>query len=96
MLLNTDASFRFERGIDINLCEYAIKRAAIINSRIWQVEKSASDISWISTLEKDRRFSSVLLKLMKKLNRVIGAGNSCRKKPLRNILVSLEIKSQLV
>ncbi len=28
--LNTDASFRFERGIDINLVEYALSRAAIL------------------------------------------------------------------
>lgn len=28
--LNTDASFRFERGIDINLVEYALTRAAIL------------------------------------------------------------------
>src|SRR5690606_24660682 len=28
--LNTDASFRFERGIDPNLAEYALKRAALL------------------------------------------------------------------
>jgi phenylalanyl-tRNA synthetase beta chain len=28
--LNTDASFRFERGIDPNITEYALKRAALI------------------------------------------------------------------
>ena len=28
--LNTDASYRFERGIDIELCEYALKRAALL------------------------------------------------------------------
>ena len=28
--LNTDASFRFERGIDINLTKYALKRAALL------------------------------------------------------------------
>ena len=28
--LNTDASFRFERGIDINFTEYALKRAALL------------------------------------------------------------------
>jgi phenylalanyl-tRNA synthetase beta chain len=28
--LNTDASFRFERGIDVELVEYAIKRAALL------------------------------------------------------------------
>ncbi len=28
--LNTDASFRFERGIDVNLTKYALKRAALL------------------------------------------------------------------
>ena len=28
--LSTDASFRFERGIDIQLCDYALKRAALL------------------------------------------------------------------
>lgn len=32
--LNTDASFRFERGIDPNLCEYALKRAALLITEI--------------------------------------------------------------
>ena len=30
MNLNTDASFRFERGIDPNITEYALKRAALL------------------------------------------------------------------
>ena len=37
--LNTDASFRFERGIDINFAKYALKRAAI-NKRICQRKNS--------------------------------------------------------
>ena len=32
--LNTDASFRFERGIDINSVEYALKRAALLIKEI--------------------------------------------------------------
>ena len=28
--LNTDASFRFERGIDPNITDYALKRAALL------------------------------------------------------------------
>jgi len=32
--LNTDASFRFERGIDPNITEYALKRAAILITEI--------------------------------------------------------------
>ncbi len=32
--LNTDASFRFERGIDPNITEYALLRAAILITEI--------------------------------------------------------------
>jgi phenylalanyl-tRNA synthetase beta chain len=36
--LNTDASFRFERGIDINITEFALKRAALLKNLLphWQ------------------------------------------------------------
>ncbi len=32
--LNTDASFRFERGVDPNITEYALMRAAILLTEI--------------------------------------------------------------
>jgi phenylalanyl-tRNA synthetase beta chain len=42
--LNTDASFRFERGIDPNTVEYALQRAAILIAEIAE-GKIVSDIS---------------------------------------------------
>jgi len=36
--LNTDASFRFERGIDPNITEYALKRAALLITEIAEGE----------------------------------------------------------
>ncbi len=41
--LNTDASFRFERGIDPNLCEFALKRLVLLIQEI-AGGKVASDI----------------------------------------------------
>ncbi|MEM9897522.1 MAG: phenylalanine--tRNA ligase subunit beta, partial [Bacteroidota bacterium] len=41
--LNTDASFRFERGIDINFTEYALKRAALLIEE-YAGGKIASDV----------------------------------------------------
>ncbi len=32
--LNTDASFRFERGVDVNMCIFALKRAALLIKEI--------------------------------------------------------------
>jgi phenylalanyl-tRNA synthetase beta chain len=42
--LNTDASFRFERGIDINMTKYALKRAALLIEE-YAGGKMGSDIS---------------------------------------------------
>ena len=41
--LNTDASFRFERGIDINFTKYALKRAALLIKE-YANGKIASDV----------------------------------------------------
>ena len=41
--LNTDASFRFERGIDINVTEYALKRAALLIEK-YAGGKMSSDV----------------------------------------------------
>jgi phenylalanyl-tRNA synthetase beta chain len=57
--LNTDASFRFERGIDINMTEYALKRAALLIEE-YAGGKLASDISDFLS-NKNRRLSSILI-----------------------------------
>lgn len=84
--INTDASFRFERGIDINLCEYALKRAAILIQEMAGGEIT-SDIS--DFYPKKAKDFSVFLNF-EKVNRVIG--EVIPAEVIKNILVSLEIK----
>ena len=84
--INTDASFRFERGIDINLCEYALKRAAILIQEMAGGEIT-SDIS--DFYPKKAEDFSVFLNF-EKVNRVIG--EVIPAEVIKNILVSLEIK----
>lgn len=84
--INTDASFRFERGIDINLCEYALKRAAILIQEMAGGEIT-SDIS--DFYPKKAEDFSVFLNF-EKVNRVIG--EVIPAEVIKNILVSLEVK----
>ena len=56
--LNTDASFRFERGIDINMTEYALKRAALLIEE-YAGGKMASDV--MIFIQENGRFSSFLI-----------------------------------
>jgi len=86
--LQTDASFRFERGIDPEMVIYALKRAALlikeiaggtISSKIKDVysghfEKTEVDVLW------------------KNINRLIG--KNLGKDVIKNILISLEFEIQ--
>jgi len=84
--LNTDASFRFERGIDPNITEYAIKRAAnlILEVAGGKVSSEIVDL-YPSKIEDFQVFLSY-----EKMNRIIGA--EIPKETVKNILASLEIK----
>jgi phenylalanyl-tRNA synthetase beta chain len=84
--LNTDASFRFERGIDINMTEYALKRAALLIEK-YAGGKLASDISdfYPIKMEDFQVFLSY-----KSAYRLIG--QEIPKDEIKNILASLEIK----
>jgi len=84
--LNTDASFRFERGIDINLTKYALKRAALLIEE-YAGGKMASDISdfYPIKLEDFQVFLSY-----ENVYRLIG--QEIPKETIKNILASLEIK----
>ena len=84
--LNTDASFRFERGIDINITEYALKRAALLIEE-YAEGKLASDISdfYPVKLEDFQVFLSY-----ENAYRLIG--QEIPKETIKNILASLEIK----
>jgi phenylalanyl-tRNA synthetase beta chain len=84
--LNTDASFRFERGIDINMTKYALKRAALLIKE-YAGGKMGSDISdfYPEKLEDFQVFLSY-----ENANRLIG--QDIPRETIKKILASLEIK----
>jgi len=84
--LNTDASFRFERGIDINFTKYALKRAAILIKE-YSNGKIASDVMdfYPEKMEDFQVFFSY-----DNAFRLIG--QEIDKETIKNILASLEIK----
>lgn len=84
--LHTDASFRFERGVDINTCEIALKRAAIILKEIAGGTVS-SDL--VESYPKEAEPISLFLNYAT-LNRIAGA--ELPKDHVKNILVHLEFK----
>jgi phenylalanyl-tRNA synthetase beta chain len=84
--LNTDASFRFERGIDPNFTKYALKRAVLLITEI-AGGKIASDITDLYP-EKIEDFELVLS--YENVARLIGEKLS--NDTIKNILASLEIK----
>jgi len=84
--LNTDASFRFERGIDPEIGIIALKRAAILISDLTGA-KISSEIQKVNQKLNDE---SKIFVPFDKLNKIIGEKLS--KKTIRMILNSLEIK----
>jgi phenylalanyl-tRNA synthetase beta chain len=84
--LSTDASFRFERGIDSNITAYALKRAAILIKKIAGGEITSDIVEIFSTKIED---FPVFLNF-EKTNKLIG--QTLPKEVIKNILASLEIK----
>lgn len=84
--LNTDASFRFERGIDPNITEYALKRAALLIQEVAGGEIT-SDV--VDIYPKKIEDFQVFL-TFDKIKRVIG--EEIPKEVIKKILVSLDIK----
>ncbi len=84
--LNTDASFRFERGIDPNNTKYALIRAALLIEEI-AGGKAVSDVDVVypNKIEDFEVFMSY-----ENVTRVIG--QELPKDTIKNILASLEIK----
>ena len=84
--LNTDASFRFERGIDPNITEYALKRAALMIVEIagGEISSDISDtyVNKINDFEVRLSFDNA-----KKL-----IGEEIPRETIKSILTSLEIK----
>ena len=84
--INSDASFRFERGIDVNITEYALKRAAILICEV-SGGKITSDL--VDVYPKKVEDFQVFLNLQN-VNKLIGQEISAD--VIKNILVSLDIK----
>ncbi|WP_439153381.1 phenylalanine--tRNA ligase subunit beta [Winogradskyella sp.] len=84
--LNTDASFRFERGIDPNITEYALKRAALLITEIAGGEIT-SDISDAYPNKIEDFQVRLSFDNAKKL-----IGEEIPRETIKSILTSLEIK----
>ncbi|WP_248722838.1 phenylalanine--tRNA ligase subunit beta [Seonamhaeicola sp. ML3] len=84
--LNTDASFRFERGIDPNITEYALKRAALLIQELagGEITSEITDIypNKIEDFQVRLSFENA-----KKL-----IGEEIPRETIKSILTSLEIK----
>ena len=84
--LNTDASFRFERGIDPNITKYALKRAALLITEI-AGGNITSDL--IDEYPKKIEDAQVFLSF-EKTNQLIG--EELPEETIKSILSALEIK----
>ncbi|UGS22567.1 phenylalanine--tRNA ligase subunit beta [Flavobacterium channae] len=84
--LSTDASFRFERGIDPSITEYALKRAALLIQEVAGGEIT-SDI--IDIYPKKIEDFSVFIHF-NKVNKIIG--EDIKPETIKKILASLDIK----
>ncbi len=84
--LNTDASFRFERGIDINNTLYALQRAAILIQELagGEITSDPEDVYPV----KKGDFQVVLT--FEKVNSLIG--QEIPRETIKSILTSLDIK----
>ena len=88
--LNTDASFRFERGVDINNVEYALKRAAILIKEIAGGEISSDVVDLYPKKVDDYQ---VFLSF-DKIDRLVG--QKIPRDSIKSILTSLDIQVKSV
>jgi len=84
--LHTDASFRFERGSDPNITEYALKRAALLIKEIAGGEISSEIVDVYPEKIEDYKVDLTF----RNLKRLIG--KEIEKEKVKNILESLDIK----
>ncbi|ELY2018521.1 phenylalanine--tRNA ligase subunit beta, partial [Flavobacterium psychrophilum] len=84
--ISTDASFRFERGIDPSITEYALKRAAIL---ICEVSGGQITSDIIDIYPKKIEDHQVMLNI-EKVNKIIG--QEIPDDTIKKILASLDIK----
>jgi phenylalanyl-tRNA synthetase beta chain len=84
--LNTDASFRFERGVDPQLTEYALKRAALLIKEV-----AGGEIAMEIAEVYPKSFENKIVEFSyERCNRLIGATISVE--DVNSILMSLDIK----
>lgn len=86
--IQTDASYRFERGVDFSNCEYALKRAAMLIKLIDSKAKISSEIITIS----DKKFMSKksIKWSFNKFKRMVGQDIS--ESIIEKILIDLDFK----
>ena len=84
--LNTDASFRFERGVDPNICEYALMHAAIL---IMKVAGGVITSDIVDKYPKKIEDHQVFLNYDKATSLI---GEEIHRETIKQILTSLEIK----
>ena len=84
--ISTDASFRFERGVDPNITKYALKFAAMLIAEITGGEISSDPRDEYPNKIEDKQ---VFINFMK-TNKIIG--EEIPKETIKKILSSLEIK----
>lgn len=84
--LSTDASFRFERGIDPNIADYALRRAAILILQITEGQITSDLIDFYPKKIEDHQ---VFLNF-EKTNKLIGQNIS--EEEIKDILMALEMK----
>ena len=84
--LNTDASFRFERGIDIENVEYSLKRAALLIKEIAGGEITSDIID----LYPNKMSNFEVFLAFEKINKLIG--QEIPQDTIKSILASLDIK----
>lgn len=88
--LNTDASFRFERGIDIENVEYALKRAALLIKEIAGGDITSDIVDFYPNQFEDHQ---VFLSF-DKIDRLVG--EEIKRDTIKSILASLQIKVKSV
>jgi len=84
--LNTDASFRFERGIDIDNVEYSLKRAALLIKEIAGGDITSDIVDLYPNKKKDYEVFLSFDKIFKLI------GQEIPRDTIKSILASLEIK----